>query len=428
MNWTTNRQRSGAMLAILLLFTVTVGAGWGKPLRAEEAADINCSGDYCSKLPYSDSELDSILYGLKNDYAQLLFDDMTEAAVLANIAGVPMGTINLEKFVFGVSASAGYKPVHYETVTIPGVTTVEELPSAGAAIIPKMYVGVNIGSLFGMNYDPYADPEDYKDNPDEMPVTSPSMLSPLRFDLYLSYLDFSDDYAVSDSSVNIDFESKYRGVELRYHLLEGGGIIAGPMLRFRGLSVGLGAYKSLQNFTITRSDSDMKFPAASGASVVWQGTDVIQIKHNIDSYVFDVRSGIQLFYILNLSAGIGAASNKGSSSYILSRTGPVSLVADPALIALLSDQTGAIPDSVDLTSGGSNTALTQAELQQLVDTGKIADAAVLTMLIKGNADVPRTITYGRLGVELNMWVAKLGVEAIATKNSYAANVGLRVEF
>ncbi len=367
-------------------------------------AQVSCEGSACQNLSFFDN-LNTMHSEFKDQYAQTMFDDLAEAATLANIMGIPGSTINLTGFTAGIMMNTGYVEAHDVQVNITGVGTMDNIPSAGGAVVPGAFIGINLGRILGM--EPY-DPSD----PDS---DTPSLISPRRFDIYVSYLGLGQTF--NDKARyqgELETKSKYQGVDLRYHLMEGSNVLWGPMIFFRGVSVGVGAHKSVQTVRFLQDDAPMDLNTVANQQLVWNGRNILDYSTNIDTYTVDVRTGVQLLYFLNLSVGTGLAINKGSAEFELKRVGPVVYDSDP-----MSGADYLLPDGTIYP--GMTSEDIAAQMASLGD-------AVLSMVIKGNGRVPARVPYLRAGAELNIWALKVSVDGMMSKRAYGANVGLRMEF
>ncbi len=370
------------------------------------SAQVTCSGSTCQYLPFVD-QLNSMYYEFHQQYAQTLFDDMAEAGATAGIATASGGTVNLQGFSIGLGLNAAYIPAHDVTVNITGVGTFDKVPSAGGAVVPRLFFGVNVGRILGMDYDP-----------DDPANPAPSFISPLRFDVYVSYLSHSETYTNSKMSGTAEASVNMRGAEIRYHLIEPISIIAGPILRFRGVSLGVGMYKNKQTALFTQENSDINLTTVGATQFVWKGTNKFEYSMNIDTYPIDLRTGIQFLYLFNLSLGGGVIVAKGESKFALSRVGPVVATGDP-----LAAIDWNLPPEMNIPG------LTPEQMAELMAaaTGTWSSSPILAMKIEGKGRVPKEIPYGRAGLELNLWAVKVSLDAVMTKRAYAANVGLRFE-
>lgn len=368
----------------------------------EARAQVSCTGDACAALPIFD-DLNRIYAEFEQQYTNKLFDDMAEAAAAANLFGIPGSTVNLTGFTMGLMGSAGYLPAHDVQVNITGVGSFDSIPSAGGSVLPGAFIGINLGRIL---------------NKEGKYKKKPGYFSPQRFDIYLSGLDIGNDYDSDKVKGELKVESSYRGAEVRYHVMEGRSLIAGPMLYFKGISFGAGVYKSKQKVDYLQESSNFDLTTVQTTRFIWSGSNVIHYNSNIDSYIFQLKTGIQLYYVLNISLGGGVALNKGATEFELQRYGPIVAEGNP-----LAGVDFNIPPELMVPG------LTSDQLAAQLDsaTSDLSADAVLTMTIKGKGRVPARMPFARAGIELNLWTVKLSMDALMTKRTYAANVAFRFE-
>lgn len=348
---------------------------------APVAAQFFCTGAACAALPFDQNELNNMMQEFKTQYTDTLFDDISEAATLANIAGPPIGTIRLNRFTVGGNFGVSYLRPYDVIVTIPGTANFEAIPSAGGAINPRIYFGANLGWLAGL----FGASSENADG-------SSSPLSLRRFDVYISFMDMTqtfNDYQNFNGKLRAS--AYLRGAQVNYNLVEGKSFGPGPLFAFHGISLGLGAYSSRQALQFTQEEQNLGFNM-DGFNLIWKASNRMDIDTKIDSYLLEAKTGFQFLYVFNLAFGGGIAANKGGTDFVLNRTGPVFANSDVLAAAGIT-----IPDSV------------------------------LTINIEGNGRVPKYVAFlkGSLGIHLTAF--KLELEGIATQGTYAANLGARFE-
>jgi hypothetical protein len=304
---------------------------------------------------------------------------MAQAAVLANLGGPPMGTVNLKRFTVGVNVPVGALIPRKIDVEVPGVTRFNDVPSSGVGLSPRIFAGVNLGWVLGMFW---GESED----------DTPAFYSPRRFDIYVSALDAAKTIPSAGGKDNGDlrFVNNFRGIDIKYHLVEGNSLL-GPFLKFNGVSVGVGYYRLSQGIHYLDKDSPLKF-SKDGTEMKWNGADRIDWNTRIETYPVELRTGIQAFYFLNLTVAGGVAFSKGSNDFTMQRSGTV-FTTNNQLAALGIT----IPDSK------------------------------LSMQIMGNGSVPARMPYAKLGVEFNVTYAKISIEGMASQRGYGVNLGARFE-
>ena len=349
-------------------------------LPARLQAQFFCDGVACAALPLSQAQLDRIYQDIQYQYFDQVFEDMAEAAALASLSGAPMGDINLDRFTFGLSAAVSYRSLESVDVRVPEVGIVENLPSTGVAAQPRVYFGMNLGEVMGSG---------------NLVARTPPWYSLSRFDLYLSYVTFDLDQpsgTARSTSEDWTVDARSKGIELRYHLADSREL-GSPMMRFLGVSLGLGMNRFEQDIRYSKQDTGTRITLASGESVRWDASDTIEYKSVIDSYPLDIRTGIQFFHFLSLTVGAGAAWSKGYADFTASRAGPAYLESDLAAVL-----------------------------------GFTIPASSLNLTVNGSGAPPARFAYGMLGVEFNFYFWKLYAEARGNENVYSANIGLRAVF
>ena len=166
---------------------------------------------------------------------------------------------------------------------------IEDVPTGGAAINGRIFLGVNIGKFFGLGHDPYQD-----DDEDEAP-SPPAWYSPARFDLYYSGLKhterFNNERGVSGS---LRATTRSESVELRYHLVEGNDLVGGALLRFRGVSLGVGYSSMAQRLRYGAGETDtLGITLEEGINLEWIGQnyrDLRKQRTHGDGRIADRRS------------------------------------------------------------------------------------------------------------------------------------------
>ena len=242
--------------------------------------------------------------------------------------------------------------------------------------------------LFGLGHDPYG-------AEDETPE-APAWYSPARFDVYYGALKHTERIN-EENGVNgrLRATTRSESVEIRYHLLEGSDIFGGPMLRFRGVSLGVGYSSMGQRLRYNTSESDeLSILLEEGITLEWLGQNLMVMENNIRTTMIELRTGVQLLYFLNLTVGGGFARSVGQTDFLLTRFGPVILSNNPL---------------ASLFAGAGNTA----------------DLS-LSLLERGY--VPPKLYYLKAGIEFNILAFKLGIEGIMSRRNYGASVGARFEF
>ena len=355
-------------------------------------AQMTCTGSACNLMPLSPDQFNQMLIDLRYQYLDVVMEDMGKAAVISNMSGAPVGTVNLSGFSIGGIGAAGYVKEHKVPVAVTGVGTVTELPSAGFNVVPKAHVGMNLGKFFGLSYDPFKDDVDSK----------PSWYSLARFDVYLSGMRYKYN---KETELNYNFLngspsltdsysilSDYKGVDVYYHIMEGKSF-AGTMLGFLGLSAGLGYHDSIQKIDYYKADSKAVINLNAGNQIVWHASDLAKFHVNVRSNTAEIKSGVRFLYFFTLTGAYGTALNSGSANINYQRFGRIYLSSDYSAALGLT-----VPD------------------------------AWLTMNIASEKKVPKKTNYFKVGLELNFAAVKVGFEGIQVGKDQGGSVGIRVVF
>lgn len=352
-------------------------------------AQAFCSGPGCAALPFNQDALNNLLFQFQYQYTNKLFSDMARASTMANITGPPTGTVNLQKFTIGADVGAGVVPVTNQTLTLTGVGVFQDVQSGGAYAMPRIFGGVNLGFLFGNAYDPF-----------EGSGNTPSFLSPSRFDVYVQGVDYRRHYYLDSHKSRAVAGFFNRGFDVRYHLVEGGPIVGGPLLRFLGVSIGTGYHLSRMDLRIDQY-AKYKVAAANGILLYWDGYNYLSLKTKVKTYPVEIMTGLQVLYFLNIAVGGGVSTNSGFSNMNLMRIGP--------------------------TYGGGdivNNVVSSLGINQISSTFN----NYLVMNIPGHGTIPKHIPYAKASVDINIYVLKVFIEGIYAKRAAGANVGARVQF
>lgn len=372
------------MKRILVTLAVAIGLG-----TTSLNAQAMCVGTGCSSIPFNQDSLNNLFFQFQYQYTNQLFSDIAKASIMANITGAPTGTVNLQKFTIGLGSGAGAVPVTNRTITLTGVGVFQDVPTGGVYASPRIFAGVNLGYLLGSAYDPYSGSG-----------RTPSFLSPARFDIYVQGVEYSKRYYLDSHKTRAAAGFYNRGVDVRYHLVEGSPIVGGPLLRFLGVSLGTGYHISRVNLQINQY-AKYKVAAMNGAILWWDGYNLLDIKTKIKTYPVELTTGLQLLYFLNLSVGGGVTTNSGHSRMNLLRIGPTYLGGD-------------LTNSV-LSGAGVNLISSTFDNYLLLN-------------IPGNGRISKHTPYTKIGLDFNIYVVKIFVEGIYAKRAAGANVGARVQF
>lgn len=394
-----------------------------------------CSGENCKDIASDQIGYNLMIYSVREHLLKDVMEDMSRASALGNAVSYPLGTVVLDRIVSGgFSLTGTATPIRRtDPVAVPGVGAIPGGISAGGAIIPRFFMGFNLGRVMGMKYN--AMEHDYvitplKDKADELITDAinknqdyiqlkqqtpdrsvPGPYSPLRFDIYINYLKssyehkpvfhynpFRFDFHMQDRG---EFRTESKGFLVRYHLIESFRI-AGPLFVFQGLALGAGYQESLTNLTYLQGDYDMDLYLLSGNSVHWDGVNWIEYTGYVRSYPAEIHTGIQLLSFINLTIGGGVAINQGWSDIRVFRTG-------------YTYESGDMTDFVNAKLTGDP----HASLKK----------GILTMNLQARAENPPAIAYLKQGTEWNIFFFKIATELYYTsQNTYGGAVSLRMEF
>ncbi|MEQ9363010.1 MAG: hypothetical protein RIF32_02135 [Leptospirales bacterium] len=349
-------------------------------------AQLTCTGAVCDSIPISSEEYNLLFNELQFQYTSDLFDRMAEAMVIANLTTPYTGTVNLnDAWTFGANVGAGYTEADEIDITATNVGVIEDVPTGGAAVNGRFFLGVNLGKILGMGYDPYG----------EDPPPAPAWYSPARFDLYYSGLKhterFNNEKGVSGS---LRATTRSESVEVRYHLIEGEDLLGGALVRFRGVSLGVGYSSMAQRLRYGAGETDtLGISLQEGVDLEWIGQNFAILENNVRTTMIELRTGIQLLYFLNFTIGGGYAKSKGQTDFFLTRFGPLIIAQNP-LASLLGGQ----------------------------------ESANLNLSLLERGEVPDKLYYLKGGVEFQILAFKLGIEGIMTRRNYGASLGVRFEF
>ncbi len=388
-------------LPFVFALTMTIGLAWPTAVRAQ----LECTGEVCSTIPISSAEYNGLFTELQTQYTRPLLERMAEALGIANLTTPQIGAVNLnDAWTIGANVGGGSTSLEAVDIQATGIGSIEDVPVAGGAINARLFAGVNLGVLTGHRYSPYGSPDSNGEGDDgdakSASAKSPAWYSPARFDLYFSGLKHTermqDEYGVSGQ---LRITTRTESFEVRYHLLDGKDLVAGAMLRFRGVSLGAGYAWTAQRLRYFSNETDtLSLSLAEGVNLDWIGQNYAILENNVRSNFAELRTGLQLIYFLNLTLAAGYAQSKGQVDFFATRFGPVVLSSDP--LAQLAGSGITLPDT---------------------------DAA-LSFRLYERGDVPVALYYGKLGLEFQILMLRLGVEGILTENSYGASLGVRFEF
>lgn len=364
-------------------------------LPGQISAQLVCTGDACSSLDLTESDLNQIFYEMQTQVVKPLVDNYAKASAAANIMQPVIGNLGLTGFTFGINAKAGVHDAEPKDIYIPNVGRFEDVQIAGAQVIPSAFAGVNLGYLFGSSYDEHEDPERDK---------IPPMLSLTRFDLYGMGLSYTFNKDIEDEGQIIGrarYSSKTKGVQLRYRLSYGADWL-GPMLRWHGLSLMAGMVESSTfiDYSDTRADQ-MDLAVDGSEKIIWSGDFVLaKLASDIKSYPLEIHTGFQFLYFIHLTIGGGVAIHSGKTRIFLAKYGTAFLESE-----------------------------TYTQYLESLSTSTTSTSAILGLTLQDEGTPPRQMTYAKVGLEFDLYILKIGAQAMATDDkNYGGNVAIRFEF
>lgn len=338
---------------------------------------IYCQGSGCSLLPISDQQLQDIFTSLRYRYLNEVMMDMSTATSYSVINTFPGSMVNLKEFTLGASATVSETQPRKIDIPVPGYGVIEDAPSKGVALIPNAFLGFNVGYIF---------------SPDPKPLTLP-WYSPYRFDILVGYLSAGTKSNIRTNKKNDSYEIKSNsgGISLRYHLFEGDDGL-GLLFKFLGVSLGFSYYSINQSVYYLQNDSRFSFNAPYQTKLIWKGNNIITFNNKAQAYSADIRTGIQLLYLFRLAFGFGHSWLGGLSKLQLNRYGPV--IVENDILKLLNIEP---PD------------------------------ASLGVYLDGTGKPKRKqLSYIIAGVEINIPLLKIFVEAKGSIDYYSGSVGFRL--
>ncbi|GBF49706.1 hypothetical protein LPTSP4_12220 [Leptospira ryugenii] len=362
-------------------------------------AEVTCTGAACTVLPASiRTQLNSVDQAFQTQYTDKVLESMAESAILTNINSSLMGPGLVNRFQIG--AGMGLAGQRKEDITVQYQSlTFDKLPNVGASISPNLMFAVNLGWLTG-------------GGPSDTEADLKTFLH--RFNLYVHGFQFNFSNgdvqkAIEAQNKNLDLggDITNAGFMLRFHLYESYSDGWG-LFEFSGISIGMGMHYQRQRINLSYDDNKVQAITLGPAIGTWGGATKFDYNSTLTSVPLDVRTGFRMFYILNFFVGGGTSLNFGSTNLSLQREGPLVLAID----------------SSSLTSSLS------AELAALVPSSQLSQTrtGTLALDLSGSATAPNTTNYVLAGLELNVFLTKLTVEAMASQRVQSVMVGAKVAF
>ncbi|TGN17617.1 Lsa36 family surface (lipo)protein [Leptospira idonii] len=362
-------------------------------------AKVTCTGEACTILPTAiQSQLNQVDQALQAQYTDKVLSTMAESAVITNINSSLMGPGIVNRFqVGGGLAVAGQKKedinVAYQSLNF------QKLPNVGASLSPNLVVAVNLGWLLG-------------DGPSDTEQDLKTFMH--RFNLYLHGFKFN--FAQGDVQKAIESQNKNvqlggditsGGFTLRFHIFDSYSDGLG-IFEFAGISLGMGMHYQRQVINVTYDDAKTQSVTLGPAVGTWGGATTFNYNSTITSIPLDVRTGFRMFYFLTFFAGGGTSINFGSTNLKLERSGPLAIALD----------SGAIASSLP------------AEVQALIPASTLGQTktGTLSMDLSGSAQTPNSTNFLVAGIELNILISKITVEAIVAQKVQSVMVGAKIAF
>ncbi len=362
-------------------------------------AKVTCTGDACTILPASiQSQLNSADQALKTQYTDKVLETMAESAVLTNINSSLMGPGIVNRFQIGGGMGiAGQKKedidVQYQSLNF------QKLPNVGASIAPNLVFAVNLGWLMG-------------GGPSDTETDLKTFMH--RFNLYVHGFKFN--FAQGDIQKAIEAQNKNvdlggditsGGFTLRFHVFDSYSDGVG-IFEFSGISLGMGMHYQRQVINVTYDDGKTQNLTLGPAIGTWGGATKFNYNSTITSVPLDVRTGFRMFHFFTFFAGAGSALNFGSTNLKIERSGPLALALD----------SGAIASSLS------------PQLAALIPTASLGQARTGTLAIdlSGNAQAPNTTNFLVAGLEINVLITKITLEALVAQKAQSVMLGAKIVF
>ncbi len=363
------------------------------------SAKVTCTGDACTILPTSiQSQLNSVDQALQSQYTDKVLATMAESAVLTNINSSLMGPGIVNRFQIG--GGAGVSGQKKEDITVQYQSlSFDKLPNVGASVAPNLILAVNLGWLLGGG-----------------PSDTESDLKTFmhRFNLYVHGFKFN--FAQGDVQKAIEAQNKNvdlggdittGGFTLRFHVFDSYSDGLG-IFEFSGISLGMGLHYQRQVLNVAYNDGKTQSVTLGPAVGSWGGETKFSYNSTLTSVPLDIRTGFRMFYFLTIFAGGGASVNFGSTNLSIERSGPLTLALDSGAIASsLSSQVAALIPSSSLGQLRTGT---------------------LSLDLSGSAQAPNTTNFLIAGVELNVLVTKITVEAMVSEKVQSVMAGAKIVF
>lgn len=289
----------------LLLFIFPIG---------ELRADFHCEGPHCSYLRPAHVRF---FADFENRYLDVLSQDMILAQAYTNLASMPGSTVLVDKFNVGVRFSVGSTALkNVPLIYVDGSPRL--FPERGFALNTGFVVGINTGWAIAALYDQINEWKCELKSGKKKENCSDKHLR-------LPFLDSLDLYVLANKSgmgQDFTFEKNDRlraeganlesaGAAVRFHLLERRRIFS-SLVEFSGMSMGLGLHSSGQYgyFSIHKEPSW----SGPGSALIPDLRLIFAVDSVVESTMFDIRFGFDIFRFIHLAAGAGISRHRGNST------------------------------------------------------------------------------------------------------------------
>ncbi|GBF51988.1 hypothetical protein LPTSP4_35260 [Leptospira ryugenii] len=354
------------------------------------SAQFTCEGTACGFLPRDiTSSLNSSYLRLQTDYLNEVLKTNTEAGFLANLGSNNIGTGTVRRLQVGASVSAaGYKKDDI-IIEEPGFK-LPKLPNVGGSVVPNVNIDFNPGWILGFD----------------------SRHWTRRFAIFLHGMDaVVPNKQLQGASNNKNYEGritiKNYGGMIRFQVIEKYGFL-GNVITWDGFNIGAGHHVMEQDFDFKYLEGKAATIESNGVKAKWGGDTVFNYNTKVRTTNVDIRTGVGVFWVINVILGGGYSWNTGDSDLSVSRRGPL-VVQTSAISAIeIPREYQSQIDPAILQSGPSGT---------------------LGLTLGGSSQSKKNLAYGIAGLEFDIYLLKIIVEGIyGGKDLYSANLGVRASF